>query len=224
MLLLSKKIWISSAVLLLGLAALFYPSCSSEYVDTGVPVCFESEVLPIFQSNCTQSGCHNAIEHADGYDLTNYDGIVRKGITPGNYRKSELYTVCVPPFNSMPEAPYAHLSDAQLTTIALWIEQGAENTTNCTSTACDTTNVTYAATIAPIFATYCTGCHGGSIPEAGIDLSSWEGAQSYALDGSILGSIEHNSNYSAMPKNANKLSECNINKVRQWIANGALDN
>ena len=32
-------------------------------------VCFESDVLPIFQSNCAKSGCHDAASHQDDYVL-----------------------------------------------------------------------------------------------------------------------------------------------------------
>src|ERR1017187_4160253 len=54
-------------------------------------ICFERDILPIFISNCTKSGCHNAQSHVGGYVLDNYQNIVSKGIVPGNYAASKLY-------------------------------------------------------------------------------------------------------------------------------------
>ncbi|MFY8185634.1 MAG: hypothetical protein ACOVLD_06160, partial [Bacteroidia bacterium] len=45
--------------------------------DVYVPnTCFKEDILPIFVSNCTMSGCHNSIDKKEGYDLSNYDGIM----------------------------------------------------------------------------------------------------------------------------------------------------
>jgi len=41
-------------------------------------VCFEAEVLPIFQTNCAKSGCHDAASHQDGYVLNSYDSLFKK--------------------------------------------------------------------------------------------------------------------------------------------------
>ena len=94
---------------------LLITSCVSEHIEPQSDICFESEVLPIFQSHCTQSGCHNSRDREARYDLSNYTGILA-AVTPGDYRHSEAYKVLVPPFNSMPPGGDA-LTDAQLTTI-----------------------------------------------------------------------------------------------------------
>jgi len=79
--------WLSLAVLALST----YSSCTREYVEDLRGVCFERDVLPIFQSNCSQSGCHNSQNRANGYDLTSYDKIVSHGIERGNYKGSEIF-------------------------------------------------------------------------------------------------------------------------------------
>ena len=44
------------------------------------PVCFESEVLPIFQTNCATSGCHDAASNQKGYILDSYDNLFKKEV------------------------------------------------------------------------------------------------------------------------------------------------
>ena len=47
-------------------------------------VCFEGEILPIFQTSCAKSGCHDAGTHEEGYVLDSYQNITKNGIKPGN--------------------------------------------------------------------------------------------------------------------------------------------
>jgi hypothetical protein len=70
-------------------------TCTREYIEDLQEVCFERDVLPIFQSNCLQSGWHNSQDRREGYDLTTYDRIVSRGIEPGNYKSSKIYEVLV---------------------------------------------------------------------------------------------------------------------------------
>jgi mono/diheme cytochrome c family protein len=214
----SNKSWSFGAALL---AILLATACTREYIQDVNDVCFEQEVLPIFQSNCTQSGCHNSTSRESGYDFSTYEGIL-KGIEPGNYKQSEAYKVITKIFGeeAMPPSPYDRLSDEQITTIALWIEGGAQNTTNCQST-CDTTNITLSSSVMPIFENYCNGCHGGSAPLGNVDLGNYDGILKTVNDGSLVGSVKHASGYSAMPQGASKLSGCQITKIEKWIALGA---
>ena len=209
--------------LTLFVSILAMSSCTREYVQNANPVCFEDEVLPIFQSNCTQSGCHNAQDKRDGYVLVDYANITSKGIEPGNYKDSKIYQSLISNREPMPKDPYDRLTDAQITTIALWIEEGAQNTT-CASTSCDTTLVTYASTVKPIITDYCLGCHSGSAPSANISYETFAGVKATVTNGTFWGSINHDAGFSPMPKNANKLSTCQLNKIKKWINDGALDN
>jgi mono/diheme cytochrome c family protein len=213
-------------ILLVLLAAVTTSTCTREYVEDLRGVCFERDVLPVFQSNCTQSGCHNGEDRAAGYDLSSYDNILNRGVEPGNYRGSAIYEVLVLPGGEelMPRAPYSRLTDDQITSIALWIEEGAQNTTCHDSTFCNTADVRFGATIQPLLQTYCYGCHGGSSPQGGVDFNTYTGVKATATNGSLLGSIEHTSGFSPMPQNGNKLSTCNINIIKAWIDAGAPDN
>lgn len=201
-------------------------TCTREYVEDIRGVCFERDVLPIFQSNCTQSGCHNSQDRESGYDLTTYDKIISRGIVPGNFKSSNIYQVIVAPLGipSMPQRPYSPLTEEQITFIALWIEEGAQNTTCSDSSSCNTTNVTYSGTIAPLLQTYCNGCHGGSSPLGNVNYNNYTGVKSTVTNGKLLGSIQHNSGFSAMPQNGNKMSACKISTIKAWIDAGALNN
>lgn len=92
--------------------------------------------------------------------------------------------------------------------------------------ACDTSSVTYSVSIAPVMTQYCaySGCHAGAAPASGIDLSNYAGVQVAALNGKLVSVVEHRSGFSAMPKNASKLPDCTIAKIRVWVRNGAINN
>ena len=187
-------------------------------------ICFESEVLPIFQSNCAKSGCHDAISHREGRVLNSYDNIMRNGIVPGNALSSGLFKVLYASGESkMPPNGNTSLTDAQKSTIGIWINQGAKNTTNC-GTACDANAFAYTANVKPIMNTYCTGCHSGANPSKGIDLSTVEGVKAAASNGRLYGAITHASGYVAMPQSSTKLSDCQITVIQKWIAAGAPNN
>ncbi|SFC75080.1 Cytochrome C oxidase, cbb3-type, subunit III [Flexibacter flexilis DSM 6793] len=204
-------------------AAITYNSCKSEYLEDINPVCFQQDVQPIFVSKCTQSGCHNSQDREHGYDLTTYESIVSQGISAGNFRKSELYKILVQPVAQMP--PNSHggrLSDDQITKIALWIEQGAKNTT-CEATTCNTTNITYSLSVKPIMDNYCIGCHGDGDISGNVDLSNYNGVKA-AINQKLISSINHDGTASAMPENGAKLSNCNISIIQAWIDAGAPNN
>ena len=63
-----------------------------------------------------------------------------------------------------------------------------------------------------------SGCHDSQYHSSGIDLSSYAGAAAANSD-AILGSVEHSSGYSAMPKNAGKLTDVQIKKIYCWMQN-----
>ncbi len=221
----NSKFLIAIAPLLaiITVSASLISGCTNEYVENVAGICFESEVLPVFQSNCTQSGCHNATDRAEGYNLTNYAGIMR-GVDPGNFKNSKVYTSLIDLANPMPQKPYNPLTVEQISVIALWIEQGAQNTTGCGAINCDTTNVTYSGSVKPILNAYCNGCHAGSAPQGNINLTTYTDVKTQVSNGALLGSIEHTAAFSPMPKGGNKLNNCNVTLIKKWIDAGALDN
>lgn len=187
-------------------------------------VCFESEILPIFQSNCAKSNCHDAASAQDGYVFDSYQNIIRKKIIPGNATNSEVYEVLFKTGSDrMPQPPNPELTSAQKALIGRWINEGAKNTTNC-GTNCDTTQFKYAANISVMMTNYCVGCHAGPAPSANINLSNHAGVAAVAISGRLYNAVTHTSGYSPMPQNANKLSDCQLTQIKKWVVNGALNN
>jgi hypothetical protein len=92
------------------------------------------------------------------------------------------------------------------------------------NTTCDTTIVTFSGTVQPILTTFCISCHSGPNANNGISVENYTAVKMLIPNGKLLGTITHSPGFSPMPKGANKLSECNIAKIRQWIVRGALNN
>ena len=90
--------------------------------------------------------------------------------------------------------------------------------------ACDTTNVTYSVTVWPIIESKCFGCHSGNNPGGNIFLRNYTDVVVVADDERLWGSINHETGFTAMPKNLPKLSECELAAIRIWIEEGAQDN
>lgn len=95
------------------------------------------------------------------------------------------------------------------------------------TTVCDTLNITFANQVATILTNNCNNCHGAATANsigAGINLSTYAAAKPYITNGSLLNSILQNGKAAPMPKNATKLSSCNISVIQSWINKGALNN
>ena len=171
------------------------------------------------------SGCHNTEDHEDGVILNSYNSIMSDGeISSGNPGDSKLYEVITEtnPDDIMPPAPHPPLSSTQINLIYQWIQQGAQN--NSCENTCDTSNVTYSGIITSIMQNSCTGCHSGSTPDGQIDLTTYSGVAATALNGTLYGSVNHATSYSAMPKGGNKLSTCQLDQIRIWVNAGAQNN
>lgn len=199
--------------------------------DGGVPqvpgcitngdICFESSVLPIFVSYCAKSGCHDSKTAREGYVLNNYANITRRGISPGTAGGSKLYRV----LNASGEdrmPPDATLTAAQKDSIAVWINEGAQNTTNC-NCFCDDTQYTYAAIIQPLLASNCIGCHKPGSLSGSVDLSTYDKVKIQVNNGKLIGSVTQAAGYVGMPQGG-KLSACQISQIQQWVNAGAPNN
>lgn len=92
------------------------------------------------------------------------------------------------------------------------------------ATECDTLNITYEATIAPIMANSCNTCHSGPSPSAGIKTDSYGDLAIIANNGRLWGVVSHAQGYSPMPKDQAKLSDCSLTKIGKWINSGLPEN
>lgn len=94
---------------------------------------------------------------------------------------------------------------------------------------CDTSDVRFSNVIVPILDNACMQCHSNAqAPTAGNGIS-FEGhanliAYLNVAEETFLGAVRHEPGYPQMPKNGNKLSNCDIRKIEIWIENGKLNN
>ena len=109
---------------------------------------------------------------------------------------------------------------------------------NAASLGCDTTAVSYAATIATIIANNnCNTCHSSSIAASaggGIVLDNYTGVQGSVLAGQLIPAVRQDAScatctpaypsYHPMPLSGSKLDDCSINKIIAWVNQGAKNN
>ena len=91
---------------------------------------------------------------------------------------------------------------------------------NCTVPATST----FSGNVLPILNNRCNSCHSGASPSGGITLTTYTDVMKYVNNGSLMGSINHASGFSPMPKNTTKLSSCEIDTIQKWIDSGSLNN
>jgi hypothetical protein len=93
--------------------------------------------------------------------------------------------------------------------------------------SCDTTGVSYSGTIKPLLESYCYRCHDNSnAPQSGanIRLEDYSDVKIRVDDGSLTGSINHESSFSPMPKGGGKLDNCSLRLFGIWTEDGAPNN
>jgi hypothetical protein len=132
---------------------------------SAAPPCFETDILPILQSNCLR--CHGEKIRRAELDLRTLQGILKGGesgaaLVPGQPEKSLLYQKVHE--GAMPPAKKDRLSAAQVDTIRRWIAGGALSGSSQGTAAVSQHDVI------PILLRRCTACHGARVQEAGLDL------------------------------------------------------
>jgi hypothetical protein len=89
---------------------------------------------------------------------------------------------------------------------------------------CDTTNVTYSATVAPLLNSYnCLSCHNSGFPSGSVNLDNYDDLKVLVDNGRFWGAINHDDGFSPMPQNLPKMNDCDLKKIRMWIDDGALN-
>ncbi len=103
---------------------------------------------------------------------------------------------------------------------------------------CDTTAVSYSATVAPIIAdNNCNTCHSSGAARGsggGIVLDTYVGVQGSALAGQLVPAVRQDAScascvpayptYEPMPKGGNKIDDCSIKQIAAWVNQGAKNN
>ncbi|HHH52286.1 MAG TPA: hypothetical protein ENK91_01385 [Bacteroidetes bacterium] len=105
---------------------LLFSSCKHDVsdIDQLPEMSFSQDILPVFQTGCAISGCHDAQTSKGGKIYDSYDNIMRS-VTPGNPDKSKAYTAMINILQPMP--PDKPIAEEDRVKIRLWILQGANN-------------------------------------------------------------------------------------------------
>ena len=184
--------------------------------------CFTRDILPVIESRCASTGCHDVTSHKKGYIYTTYTNIMNS-VSPGNPSSSRLYTVIKTSGgeSKMPPATSPQLTVAEIDSIGKWIGYGALNE-NC-GEVCDTINpVTFSGTIWPIIQTSCVGCHSGNTPSGNILLASYNNVATIASNGTLVNSLK-GTGIPQMPLSSS-FSPCRIRQFEIWVNNGFQNN
>ena len=94
---------------------------------------------------------------------------------------------------------------------------------------CDTIYMRYKTDIQPILQANCVRCHNDTIANRNVRLNTYEGVKQQADRtrnnlSVLLGVITHTTGFAPMPRGRPKLSECEINKIKDWVSWKALNN
>ncbi len=71
---------------------------------------------------------------------------------------------------------------------------------------------------------YCVACHETSDPAGGITLEGYGRVTPYIEDGSLLGSIRHETGFESMPRDYPRMPDCEVELIAKWIAEGYPNN
>ena len=166
-------------VLIVSFSPLY--SCKQEpvYIEELDTVCFDSQVLPILQTSCAISGCHDAGSASEGFISTNYESITQ-AVNPGDANGSLLYQVITDINGESMMPPDGPLSKEQRMLIHIWIAQGALNTLcgsviNPPTDTITSDTLCFVQDILPVLLSNCgtIGCHDATSHTDGYILISY---------------------------------------------------
>ncbi|MEM6630695.1 MAG: hypothetical protein AAF694_13530 [Bacteroidota bacterium] len=102
--------------------------------------------------------------------------------------------------------------------------EGTAQNPNEPAAACDTTEVSFSLAVFPIIQSNCLPCHSASRSSGNVVLEDHGDVLVEVNSGRLMGTITHSPGFSPMPRNANKLPDCEISTVQAWVKQGAENN
>lgn len=89
------------------------------------------------------------------------------------------------------------------------------------SAACNPTAATYALDVAEIMnRNSCNSCHNSSLASGNVRTDTYNDLRVVAENGKLWGALNHMTGYVPMPQGANKISQCDLNKIKKWLDSG----
>jgi hypothetical protein len=207
-------------------------SCVHNALIDDIPeICFERDVLPIFQNNCAISGCHDGSGESDLH-LTSYVPISH-AVEPGKPYSSPVYKAIITTSGENIMPPDQPLSLENRTIIRLWIEQGALLTICQDTTGQGSGYVNplacFSRDILPVLVSRCasTGCHDATTHQENYIFSSYSTTMTAVSSGNpdeskLYEVIKFATGENKMPPSGNpQLTFAEIDSIRAWISYGA---
>jgi hypothetical protein len=227
--------FLHAASLLAGISVLAV-SCRHEAVlDQNLPeICFERDVLPIFRTSCSITGCHDGTGESN-YVFNNYLDI-KNSVVPGKPEESPSYQAVITSFGEKRMPPDRPLSLENRTIIRLWILQGA-NPTSCQDPSEQppgyvNPRACFQRDILPSLVSGCatTGCHDAATHEEGYTFVSFSTTMRAVSPGNPGGSklyevitAPDNEDNRMPPPPLPRLPKAVIDSIAAWIGYGAPD-
>lgn len=191
---------------------------------------YYSQIAVLLNASCGSAAmaCHfTANDDNSEVDLSSYEGIINSDIIDFDEADESEIVDEIADGDMPPSDGQMILNDhysAELQNMLItWIEQGAlEN--ECISD-CDTTQVaSFGNDIYPIIYYNCISCHWDESLNAGVCLTNYESIKTYALNGKLVRSIKWQTGVEPMPFASNKIPQCDIDLITNWVNNGAPNN
>jgi hypothetical protein len=217
-----------------------------------IPVSFEHEVAPILKASCLR--CHGETQASANLRLDTFNGLVKGGrngvpVTPGFPARSAL-VLRIAAENDQQRMPRggAKLPDAEILTIARWIEQGAgfdgadrdvmigDSTVEkkppvTVVMANGSETVSFKNDVAPWLVNICMGCHSGNNPRGKFGFTTFEQLLQGGPTGNTIVPGKPDESYIVdlvlrqeplkMPAGQAQLKRSQAVALEKWIAEGA---
>ena len=92
------------------------------------------------------------------------------------------------------------------------------------NTACDSSTFTYSTKVAVIMQNYCNSCHSSASASGGIITDNYTSLKALANNQKLWQAVSWTGGIPTMPKDGNKLSDCDLAIIQKWIKAGAPNN
>ena len=92
------------------------------------------------------------------------------------------------------------------------------------TSACSTTNISYAGDVLPLLVDNCYVCHDAQNNFGNVTLEGYNNTKIYIDNERLIGAITHSPGFAQMPNGQPKLLICQIEKIQSWVADGAPNN
>lgn len=124
----------------------------------------------------------------------------------------------------MPNRP---LPSLLLLASAMWLSSCAYNVESelyPTEVPCDTTAVSFAGNVLPLVEDRCAGCHSGSSPAAGLELTTYAEIRAIGISGMLSDRVNRSDMDELLMPPDGPLSDCSLRTLAAWVNDGCLEN